>query len=234
MINTEVWKDFISLFYPRICFVCDDSLVASEEFVCTHCLLDLPTFQPMDDDLLKRFENKFAILPQSDFQVSLLKFQSKGSAQKLLHKLKYEGQYELGVFLGEMLGKKVKSKYQDYAKYIDIIVPIPIHSSKRKMRGYNQSEAIVEGMLSQLDLKYDFDNLIRYKKTATQTKKSKVDRWQNVSGIYRIQNTKVFEDKSILLVDDVVTTGATIIEAAELLISNGAQSVSIACIAIEA
>ncbi|MCR9249048.1 MAG: phosphoribosyltransferase family protein [bacterium] len=188
----------------------------------------------MDNDLLKKFENKFAILHKSEFQMPLLKFQSKGSAQKLLHQLKYEGQYELGVFLGEMLGKKVKSRYRDYAKDIDIIVPIPIHSSKRKTRGYNQSEAIVEGLIKQLDLKYDFDNLIRHKKTATQTKKSKVDRWQNVSGIYRIQNTKEFEGKSILLVDDVVTTGATIIEAAELLIRNGASSVSIACIAIEA
>ncbi len=200
MINSEVWKDFISLFYPRICFVCDQSLVASEEVVCTHCLLDLPLIHESDHETLDRFQSKFAVLVQSSFQFPLMRFHNGGAAQKLLHKLKYENQYRVGTYLGEILAKKLIRLFKEKMEDIDLIIPVPIHPSKKKIRGYNQSEAIIEGMISVLNLQYDFDNLVRVKKTATQTKKTKIQRWKNVENIYDVKDPSLIAGQSILLV----------------------------------
>ncbi len=227
---TQYYEDLVSLFYPNICFVCDESLVSQEKYICTHCLLDLPRFsleKPEDHILF----NRFASFSQLDIAWSLLQFHKHGPAQKLLHKLKYEGQSELGIFLGKLLGQDIKRNFSK--SEFDLIVPIPLHPSRLNLRGYNQSDKIAEGLSLELGVPYQFDNLIRHKKTKTQTKKSKVGRWQNVSEIYTLKSPNEFSGKHILLIDDVITTGATVSGAAELIVLAGAKTISFACLATE-
>jgi ComF family protein len=222
------FADFINLIYPDYCVVCDDLLRKHEKSLCTNCLLDLPRTE-FHDDRENFVEQLFWGKVKLELATSYLNFVKGGKVQQIMHKFKYKGYKEVGENLGKRFGAELKKT--EFAA-IDAIVPVPLHKKKLKKRGYNQSEYLARGLAQSLQKPVISNVLIRNKFTETQTKKSKFDRWQNVSDIFIVNDNNQFEGKHILIVDDVVTTGSTLeVAAAEILKCNNTR-VSIATLAV--
>jgi ComF family protein len=220
--------DFVRLFLPICCMGCHQSLAKAEDILCTRCILDLPFLdyaQNADNALARRlisvtvFENAFA----------LLKFQKAGIVQNLMHELKYNHHPEIGSKLGMIMGHRlIQSGFK--GKW-DIIIPVPLYRNREIQRGYNQCEAFARALGFCLEAETDKTILIRSKQTRTQTKKGKMDRWNNLQDAFKVVKPEKIFDKRILLVDDVVTTGATLEACAKTLIHFRPQSISAACMA---
>ena len=221
-------KDFISLIFPNTCLNCNMSLVEGEEILCLRCFSDLPLTNyhlVKPNPVLEYYSTNLKV---SD-AFSFLKFESKGIAQKLLHQLKYKGYTDVGIKLGEWFAKHLN---EEMAKAkVDFIVPNPLHRDKKRKRGFNQTEFIAIGMSHVLVIPVRSDMLIRTRNVSTQTKKEKVDRWKNMESLYKIIDPEKCRGKRILLIDDVITTGATIGAAAEVIAQSEVESIIIGCIA---
>ena len=222
-----VLDDFVSLFYPRYCLGCSGSLFKGEDVVCSRCMYEMPQtnyhLEP-ENALIKRFGQRLPL----ELMVALFRFSKNGTIQHLLHQLKYKGHPEIGVMLGKLYGHKLKAAaYQPH----DIILPVPLHSSRLRTRGYNQSAKFAEGLSETLNIPFSDDVLIRRVKTLTQTRKTKLKRWENVDRVFEVALPDKVYDKRILLVDDVVTTGSTLEACGLLLLEKGCKSLSVACIA---
>jgi ComF family protein len=149
--------------------------------------------------------------------------------QHLLHQLKYHNHPEVGIRLGHAFGfDLVKAGHQNS---FDLIIPVPLHPSRKRKRGYNQSAKFAEGLSDILKIPYDDDVSLRTVSTSTQTKKNKLQRWENVESVFSIHHIDQIKEKRILLVDDVITTGATIEACGNHLLKNGCKELSVACIA---
>lgn len=221
-------SDFISLFFPRCCMACSNSLVKGEEIICLKCDYDLPK---TNSHLIEA--NFIAIkfygkVPLRD-AVAFYRFSKQGKVQRLLHRLKYNNQPDIGELIGNKYGTELaQSGFQD--KY-QLIVPVPLHKSKLRRRKYNQSAVFAKGLAESLQLPIDDKLLIRTARTSTQTRKSRTDRWKNVENIFAVKEPEKLLDKNILLVDDVITTGATLESCALALIDAGCKAVGVAAIA---
>lgn len=224
----RILTDFISLFYPRTCIGCNRTLISKEEYLCLSCKLNLPT-TGFHTDGTNPIKQRLPSIENLHTVFAYLKFGREGIAQKLLHQVKYNGQEKLAISIGEWFGYHIKEKTETLN--VDAIVPIPLHKAKLKRRGYNQSELIATGLGEALGLSVEDKLLKRKKDTATQTKKSKADRWINVDNIFELNDHAEINQKHILLIDDVITTGATIESAAAILNEGGASHISVACIA---
>jgi ComF family protein len=221
-------NDFFSLFFPNFCFGCNGGLVKGEEILCTYCLSELPKLdhdQSDDNPILKKFIGR---MPVKRGWV-LLKFQKAGIVQNLLHKLKYDNRPEVGERLGKILSMRLIE--DGYANEFDLLIPVPLHKNKRRIRGYNQSAMIAEGMGKILNVPFSDTLIARVKSTQTQTKKSKIERWENVNEAFQVLHPTNISGKRILIIDDVITTGATIESCAKSLLDAGAAEISIACLA---
>jgi ComF family protein len=151
---------------------------------------------------------------------------SKGSnVQKLIHQVKYKKQKELGIFLGELMG--VAMLKNEEWKNFDYILPVPLHPKKEKLRGYNQSLLLAEGIAKHINAQVLSNNLIRNIFTETQTKKTRLERWKNTTDIFNLQSPEKLYNKNILLVDDIITTGSTLEACANVLNSKAKCMVSI-------
>ncbi|MEP2277706.1 MAG: ComF family protein [Reichenbachiella sp.] len=224
----KYWKDFISLIYPNVCYNCDVALVEGEERICLRCFRDFPLTQYHQMD-----PNPLIQMTSGNLKVKgafcFMKFNKDGIAQKLLHELKYKNNAPIGLLLGEWFANYIKEEIEK-AK-IDAIIPVPLHKSKQRKRGYNQSEVIARGLNKITGIKVINDAMIRTKNVSTQTKKGKVGRWQNVDSLYKIEKNKDIKGKRVLLLDDVITTGATIGTAAEVLAESEVAEIYLGCIA---
>ena len=201
-----ILTDIISLFYPSYCYVCGNPLTKIEKLFCTDCLFNLPL---TNNHLYKENATTELFYGRANIKYATSLFTyNKGSKYKnLLYELKYDDKTEIGFELGRFLGIAIKES--PYIKNIDFIVPVPLHPKKMKIRGYNQSTWIAKGIADILKVKIDEKTLIRNTHTKTQTKKNRIERWENVKSVFDIKS-ELFEEKHILLVDDVITTGATI------------------------
>jgi len=224
----SILSDFVSLFFPNSCLGCKEALVKGEEVLCTHCLAELPRTNyhlqetnPIQERLFGRLDVKHAW--------AFLKFRKSGIVQHLLHQLKYNNHPEVGVRIGMLFGKELCEQGLD--KEFDLIVPVPLHNSRQRKRGYNQSAKFAEGLSSSLTIPWDESISIRKKRTTTQTRKSKLDRWENVKDVFGVDVADKILNKRILLVDDVITTGATLEACGRHLLENNCSALSIACIA---
>jgi ComF family protein len=219
----KVLDDFIDLVFPNCCPGCDQPLGGGEEQLCTACELDLPLFSA-NENILQYFAGRLELMDARSF----FKFYHGGIAQKLLHSIKYQGNRELGEHLGRMFIQHLSKEaaFDD----IEVIVPVPLHKSKLRERGYNQSEVLAQGMAATLGVTVDSAVIKRTKRSETQTKKSRAERWQNVSGIFEASNDSL-RGKHVLLVDDVITTGATLEACGQVILAAGAASLSAASIA---
>ena len=210
----KLLKHLINLIYPQVCPACGNLLTHSEETVCLSCRYFLP--KTMYE---KNPENPLAqsFWGQIDFHAVTAEyfFSKTGKVQHLLHQLKYKGNKDAGRFLGQQLGMSIK----DAALFqgIDYLVPIPLHPKKEHLRTYNQSYVIAQGVEDVTKIPIVKDCLYRKVFTSTQTKKSREERWDNVKDIFDVKDNKTFENKHILLIDDVLTTGATLLAAGKTL-----------------
>lgn len=221
-------EDFLNLIYPRTCAACGNTLFRHEEVICSQCLIHLPkTFfhQDRKNPLFQLFWGKVPLEMVSSFY-----FFNKGNkVQNLIHQLKYNNRPDIGVYIGKRYGQYLKK--EDNFKTVDIIIPVPLHKKKLRKRGYNQAEMFASGLSSSMDIPYDNLSFIRNTNTETQTKKSKLERWENVKNKFSITDTSNLENKHILLVDDVITTGSTLEACAHVLIDEVRAKISFASIA---
>jgi ComF family protein len=155
---------------------------------------------------------------------------NKGNAvQQLIHRFKYRGMKDIGVFLGEQLGKEIIRS--GHADDIDLILPVPLHPKKKKKRGFNQSEIIAVGMASVTGKELNAKCLYRRTYSDTQTRKTKYERWENVEKIFSLRDPEMLSGKHLLLVDDVITTGATLEACAQVLMKTEGIRISVAAVA---
>ncbi|TDQ17079.1 ComF family protein [Algoriphagus boseongensis] len=222
------WKDFLDLLYPRNCVQCGIALLDFEPHFCTKCQGTLPVasyhLYPFDNDLTTKVKG----LTQVNRVMAFLRFSKKGKSQHLLHLLKYRNMPEIGEELGRLYGIELMSK--GYQEEWDLIVPVPLHPMKQKRRGYNQSEKFAKGLSKSLQINR-ISVLERVKFTETQTKKSRLERLENVDEVFSLKKDANISGQRILLADDVITTGATLCACSNVLLAHGAKHVDLITIA---
>jgi ComF family protein len=220
--------DFISLIFPRICAGCGNSLWKNEEVLCHLCEYHLPKTNfhfDHENPLTRLFWGRVPIESGSAF----LYFNKGNKVQRLIHQLKYKGEKEIGIFLGAQYGLALK--YSPCFNTADVIIPVPLHKKKFMHRGYNQSEQFAIGLAGSMNIPVNKHMLERTKATETQTRKSRFHRYQNVHEIFSVNHPEQWNGKHLILVDDVITTGATLESCIIALKVIPGVKISIACIA---
>jgi ComF family protein len=224
------FNDFVGLIFPRMCLACSEPLRHGEQHLCTGCRAELPytdyhLLPPAESPLGRRFWGKLPIR----HALSYLRFLRHGRVQHLLHQLKYQGQREVGTALGQLYGSELHAA--GLAADFDLIVPVPLHPYKLAKRGYNQAAVFAEGLSLGLQLPWNTTALRRITRTATQTKKNRIQRWLNVAEVFEVSRPEEIAGLRVLVVDDVLTTGATLEACGAMLLASGAAEVSFATIA---
>ncbi len=222
------WDDFVDLLFPRCCEACEGVLVGNERIICTQCRITLPRVES-DSIARKVVAEKFVGYQEVKGVTSFLAFTKKGKVQNLLHALKYKNKPEVGVLLGKMMAQELKEN--DTFPEADLIVSVPLHKKRRRERGYNQSDAFAEGLSEVAGIPWSGNALARIRYTKSQTGKTKVERQENVKDIFEALQPEQIRGKRIILVDDVLTTGATLESCLNVLIGAGSDTVSIMTIA---
>jgi len=221
-------KNFLDLLLPRTCAACDRSLKPWEEEICQLCLMQLPISNyhlDANNPVAQVFWGRVRLEQVGTWFIYL-----RGSRfQNLLHRLKYEHRPRIGIAMGKNYGYQLK--HSGIYEIPHLIIPVPLHPKRRRSRGYNQSEMIAKGLAVALEIPVRTDILVRTVHTKTQTAKTRDERYLNVSGKFQVINPQTIINKHILLVDDVITTGATIEACAEELIKIKGTRVSVAGIA---
>jgi len=220
---------FLNLLFPKICVACADALEQNEEYICLKCLYHLPKtdfHNVSENEMEKRFWGKVPIERATAF----FYFSKNSSVQKILYQLKYRGNKEIGESFGKYLGIEL-SRSADF-RNADVIVPVPLHAKRLRKRGYNQSEWIAKGIAKQWNKPLDVDNLYRAIENPTQTNKGLYERWENVNDIFKLKDNTTFRNKHVLLIDDVMTTGATIEACANAILQSENAKVSVITLAI--
>ena len=223
----DLTSDLLNLIWPTTCQACGERLYKAEEAICTNCLAHLPRTNYhlwAENDFHKLFWGRIPVM----YTTALYFFEKESPYRKLIHKLKYQKMPEIGVALGREMGYEIKASVFEE---IDIILPVPLHPRKKQLRGYNQSDMIAKGLSEGMDKPWSATILKRNKHTATQTRKGKYERWQNVKSIFTVDPANKIRDKHVLVVDDVVTTGATLEACVAELLEKGASHVSLATLA---
>lgn len=224
-------KDLFYLFYPKLCVVCDESLIENETVICTICRHDLPLTNFEDYKNNKVTQTFFGrVLIEKGY--ALLFFRKESSTQQIIHNLKYKGNQDIGVLFGNWLGKiLVESKeFRD----VDYIIPVPLHPKKLKERGYNQVSKFGERLSFYLRIPFIENDLIRISSTKTQTFKARFERFTNIDTKFLLQKPNKYNNKHILLIDDVITTGATLEACAKEFLKAYNCKISIVTIAYTA
>ena len=221
--------NLLNLFFPKVCYACSNLLLDNEKHICTTCRHDLPVTN-------FHFENSEAIKKvlygrvKLELGTSLLKFEKKGIVQHLLHNLKYKGHETIGKVLGEWLGNELKS-IEAY-NTIDMVIPVPLHKRKLRKRGYNQVKLFGLEIAKALEVEYVDTVLLKTTATKTQVFKKRIARWDNSNEVFTIENKLLIEGKHILLLDDIITTGATIEACSNVLNKAENIKISVATMAI--
>jgi ComF family protein len=223
-----IFEDFLSLVLPKTCCLCKRSLYEFENQLCKICIAALPVTHYHQQAHNNELIVKIMGLTQPRLVFAFLRFTKKGESQKLLHLLKYKSRPEIGVELGKLYGQILMKN--GFANTWDLITPVPLHPLKQKRRGYNQSEQFAIGLSEALDVPVSCA-LIRVQDTETQTKKSRMERLDNVSEVFETDPLHRIAQQKILLVDDVMTTGATLATCANVLLDADADFVDMAVLA---
>lgn len=224
---TGILHDLLALIYPDICQSCGNVLKKHENTICTFCLYHLPK-----TNFHKQQDNPVEMLFWGRTEVysaaACFYFHKGSKVQHLMHRFKYKNQRQIGVVIGHHYGMDLLLSSQ--FKTVEVIIPVPLHPKKLKIRGYNQSEMFANGLAKAYNVPVDNVTLMRSFFSETQTRKSRLARWENVNSIFEIEN-KHLAGKHVLLVDDVITTGATIEACVNSLLQIPGVRISVAAIA---
>ena len=226
----ELLSNFADLIFPTLCLGCGRSLSANEKLLCTHCRVNLPETKQHRELLPGDHINKFAGRVPIAFLASFVYFTKGGIVQKLIHQIKYKGQKEAAKELAGWYGYQLKTEC-DLVGDSDMIIGVPLHKSRLNQRGYNQADWIAQGLSEALGVPARTDVLIRKRFKSSQTSKNRMARWDNVKTVFDVSDHREVADKNIILVDDVLTTGATIEACAVELLKAGCRSVGVLTIA---
>lgn len=226
----QIAEGLTHLVFPRLCAGCNKPLLPEEEVLCLNCnvyYLPRTAYHHLpENETILRFAGRFPFVKAT----SLAYFTSEGLLQHLLHELKYNDRKEIGRFLGKQFAYDLKQT--GWSAGIDAIIPVPLHPDKEKLRGYNQSIIIAEGMSDVLNIPVIGDALVRVRNTESQTQKTREERINNMQEAFAIKDTNKIKNKHLLLIDDVLTTGATLESCALALLQAPATCISIATIGI--
>ena len=223
-----LWLDLFGLFFPNLCLGCGQPLTRGEEAICTVCHFHLPKtwFHNDPDNPLNRiFWGRVPLVAVASFVF----FYKKSTVQHLMHQLKYKDRPEIAVRLGRWYGMELCRA--DGFREAELIIPVPLHPRKYRKRGYNQSEMFAEGLAETMKIGIETGCLYRRFNSQTQTRKSRFDRWENVESIFAVRHPEKIRGRHLLLVDDVLTTGATLEACATALLEVPGVRVSVATIA---
>ncbi len=225
---SNILEDALQLFYPHVCAGCGDDLHGKIQLICFNCMQQLPhtDFAKIPDN---QIEHIFYGRAKIQSACSIFYFSKGQIIQQLIHQLKYKGNQEIGIYLGKLMGDQLinSGRFEN----IDAIIPLPMHPDKQRKRGYNQAEILAKGISQKINVQVLNDIVLRSKTTSTQTNKQRIERWTNVDGTFIIQNQSTILGKNILLVDDVITTGATLEACTNVILSIENTTVSIAVLA---
>ena len=220
--------DFLALLFPDLCNACNTPLFHGEKQICTQCLHDLPYTDfhlYAHNTVAKLFWGRMPC----NAAMAMLYFRKGSRVQNLIHRLKYKDQTELGFVLGGLLSERLLAS--SFYLPADIVIPVPLHPKRERSRGYNQAAFIAQGIASSLHVPLNIKLLIRNKATGTQTKKNRYSRFENMKSVFHVPNAAAILGKHIILVDDVITTGATLEACGQVLLAAGASKISIVALA---
>ena len=224
----NIINDIGNIIYPKLCVACHEALGKHEKIICLKCQIGLPKTDHVlyeDNPVAKKFWGKVPI----ERALAMYHFHKTSRLQEVMHALKYKGRQDVGIRLGNLMGYHLL-QYHLFAD-VDYLTAVPLHKDKLEKRGYNQSGVIAEGLSEVLNIKYDAEILQRSLYTETQTKKSRLERWNNVKDIFEVNKPDLVAHKHILLLDDVITTGSTLEACALKLIQHRGTRVSIIAVA---
>lgn len=224
----QLLDDFFHLFFPTLCEACSSALYQGEELVCLRCRRQLPGtgyLKHPDNGVARLFWGRVPLE-----RAAAVYFFNKGARiQHLLHALKYRNRPDVGVLLGRWMFEEALAK--GWLDDIDLLVPVPLHPKKQKKRGYNQAAMLARGFAAGSALPLEEDLLYRAEHRDSQTRKSRSARWENVKSSFALKEDKDLAHKHVLLIDDVITTGATLEACAGVLREKGHCRVSVLSVA---
>jgi ComF family protein len=224
----EAADDLFGLFFPNLCLGCGQPLIRGEEVICSLCHFHLPKTH-FHNDPENPLNRVFWGRVNLEAVAAYLYFQKGNTVQQLLHQLKYKGRQEVGLHIGKLYGLELSQA--DIFRDADLIIPVPLHPNKLRKRGYNQSQMFAEGLASMMKAEAETRCLYRKVNSKTQTRKTRYSRWENVENIFAVNSPEKLRDRHILLVDDVITTGATLEACTNALLEVPGVKVSVATIA---
>src|SRR6266404_3972237 len=203
----EIKDSFLHLLFPHVCNGCGNDILGEETMLCMGCTAEMPetNFHIYANNPVEKIF--WGRLPLASATAQYY-FTKESLMQRLMHQLKYKGNRELGIQLGRLIGKDLQQTNR--FNNIDALIPLPLFPAKEKRRGYNQATILCEGIAEVMNVEIFKDVIVRLQHTETQTKKGRMERWQNIEGKFDLVKPEKIQHKHVLLVDDVVTTGATL------------------------
>lgn len=225
----QLFSDAMHLFFPHNCLGCGSDVLSDKSLLCLHCISTLPYtgYEAIENNPVEKIFRGRTTLKAA---TSTFYFAKSHVVQTLIHQLKYKANLEVGEYLGALAGKVLLNSGR--FSNIDYLVPLPLSAEKEFKRGFNQSEVICRGMSITMGVPVLRNNVIRHRYTDTQTKKHRAERWENVEGSFAVNNPTTVQGKNILLIDDVITTGATLEACTQCMLTSVAGiNISLATIA---
>lgn len=219
-------KNLINLFFPKACAGCNSILQEKELVICTDCRHEIPLtnhHKNEENEVMSRFYGRIPI----EYASSLFYFHKKGIVQEMIHKLKYKGHQEVGETIGYWYGEELKNI--EKLKDVNFIIPVPLHKRRLRTRGYNQVTAFGNALSKSLKIEFNADVLERIIYSDTQVKKNIVERSDVTGSVFKINNDIKWHNKHFLLIDDIITTGATLESCARELLKIPGSKISIVC-----
>jgi ComF family protein len=222
-------NDFVNILFPRVCNACGDHLVYNENIICSACHVAIPKtgFHLQRENYVEKLFWGRCIIEKA---AAWAYYTREGRMTKLIYRFKYNGIKEIGSELGRIYA--IALTESGFMDDIDLIVPVPLHPKKERKRGFNQSMVLAEAIAKVSGKPLLGDCLTRVTRTETQTVRSRIERWKNVEGIFTAENGTSVEDRHVLLVDDVITTGSTIDACTTALTSIRGVKVSAVAMAV--
>ena len=221
----KAWCDaLLHVFYPSLCYGCNNELIQGDQFVCLQCQTEMgrTQFESIRNNPVEKLFWGRADIP---FAASTFYYIDNTPLQQIIHHIKYRQEKELGIHMGEIMGVHGSGLFTSFET--DLCIPMPLHPKKEYKRGYNQASLLCEGIFKQTGISYNEKALVRNENTRTQTKKSRIERWENVASVFDITEPSIIKDKHLIVVDDVITTGASTESCVNTLMQHGAKTVGI-------